>query len=378
MSNSGNSSQVGLFCLSIITTFLISGVIPQQVIAAEIDPNTTNEKEHELAELAAIDQQSKNSSGVTTLSSLQSLSKEAKLIQALSKNNNSKELNSIPLHTNSQTDVSYDAADLQLEGEFALVEKKMEEQLLTRQVDIDTFCRNYPLNSRCANYQPPQQQRQEPAAQPAGERQSSGYAITGKVSTLGFGIEGTGAISPNFNGRLGFNYFDFGINTEQADIDYDADVRLLSATALVDWFPSRRSEFRLTGGLAYNNNKVEGTARSAETLEIGGVEFPLALVGQLEGELTFPNTISPYIGIGYGNPVRQGRQFGFSIDLGILFAGSPQVDLNATGPVGTLVGAPVVGPFLQDALRREEEDLEDELRGLRIYPVLSIGVSYQF
>lgn len=123
MSNSGNSSQVGLFCLSIITTFLISGVIPQQVIAAEIDPNTTNEKEHESAELA-IDQQSKNSSGVTTLSSLQSLSKEAKLIQALSKNNNSKkELNSIPLHTNSQTDVSYDAADLQLEGEFALVEK---------------------------------------------------------------------------------------------------------------------------------------------------------------------------------------------------------------------------------------------------------------
>ncbi len=332
MLNSGNSSQIGLFCLSIVTTFLIKGVIPQQVIAAEIDPDTTNN-----------------------------------------------ELNSIPLHTNHQeSNISYDAADLQLEGEFALVEKKMEEQLLARQVDIDTFCRNYPLNSRCANYQPPQRQRQEPATQPAVERQSSGYAITGKVSTLGFGIEGTGAISPNFNGRLGFNYFDFGINTEQADIDYDADVRLLSATALVDWFPSSRSDFRLTGGLAYNNNRVEGTARSAETLEIGGVEFPLALVGQLEGELTFPNTISPYIGIGYGNPVRQGRQFGFSIDLGILFAGSPQVDLNATGPVGTLVGAPVVGPLLQDAIQREEEDLEDELRGLRIYPVLSIGVSYQF
>jgi len=378
MLNSGNSSQIGLFCLSIVTTFLISGVIPQQVIAAEIDPDTTNEEEHESAELA-IDYQSKNSSDVRKLSSLQSLSKETRLIQALSKNNNSKnELNTVPLHTHSQDDISYDAADLQLEGEFALVEKKMEEQLLARQVDIDTFCRNYPLNSRCANYQPPQRQRQEPATQPAVESQSSGYAITGKVSTLGFGIEGTGAISPNFNGRLGFNYFDFGINTEQADIDYDADVRLLSATALVDWFPSSRSDFRLTGGLAYNNNRVEGTARSAETLEIGGVEFPLALVGQLEGELTFPNTISPYIGIGYGNPARQGRQFGFSIDLGILFAGSPQVDLNATGPVGTLVGAPVVGPLLQDAIQQEEEDLEDELRGLRIYPVLSIGVSYQF
>ncbi len=408
MSLSGDLLKFGQFCLGMSTTFLAIEALPQQLVAAEIDTSNTNKKAYESAELttsyqilnsinvadmpvyqsltaeltqAVSSNESANSIDVAAISSLENLSKEAKLAQAVLSNNDSKnELNNISSNIPQESRISYDAADLQFSSEFTVVER-MEEQLLAREVDIDTFCRNYPLNSRCANYQPPEQrQRQkQPDAQPAVERQLSGYAVTGKVSTLGFGIEGTGAISPNFNGRLGFNYFSFGIDTEQSDIEYDADVDLLSATALVDWFPSSRSEFRITGGLAYNNNQVDGTARPARTLEIGGVDVPTELIGQLEGELTFPNTISPYIGIGYGNPVKQGRQFTFSIDLGLLFTGSPEVDLNATGPVaGALFAAPVVGPLLNDALEREEDDIEDELSDLGVYPVLSIGVSYQF
>jgi len=274
-------------------------------------------------------------------------------------------------------DISHAAADLQPKN--ASIE---ELRLAQREVDIDTFCRSYPYNSRCADYQPPEQRQKpkEKLREALTETQPrSGFALTGKAGTLGFGLEGVGAISPNFNGRLGVNYFDFGIDTEQSDIDYDADVQLFSVSALLDWYPSKRSDFRITGGLFYNNNKVDAIARSTETLDIAGVEFPAAAVGQLEGELTFPNTISPYVGIGFGNPVKRDRAFSFSIDLGVLFAGSPEVDLTATGPIaGPALQLPIVGPLLEDAIQEEEDDIEDDLSGLKIYPVLTIGVSYQF
>lgn len=376
MSDSEVSSQLGHFCLGIVTTLFMSIVILQPISATEIDLNTIDEKEKNSVELIK-SYQTINSSNIEDRLKLQNFSHKAELIQLVSRNNDSISLKTNPWTSN----ISYAAADLQLKDEFTLVEQTMEEQLLAREVDIDTFCQNYPFNSRCANYQPPAQRRkqEQPVAQPTVERQFSGYAVTGRVSTLGFGIEGTGAISPNFNGRLGLNYFEFGIDTEQSDIEYDADVQLLSVSALVDWFPSERSEFRVTAGLAYNNNKVDAIARPATNLEIGGIDFPTELIGQLEGELTFPNTISPYIGIGYGNPVNRDRRFGFSVDLGVLFTGSPNVDLNATGPVaGALIGAPVVGPLLNQAIQEEEDDLEDDLSGLSVYPVLSVGLSYQF
>jgi len=281
-----------------------------------------------------------------------------------------------------------------------LAENSTEKQFLLGQVDLDTLCRTFPLNSCCASYQPTsEQQTQQQLIQrlSQSERQNletrlleklaltpqapvqSGFAIGGKVSTLGVGIEGVGAISPNFNGRLGFNYLGFSDRFTESNIDYDGDLQLLNATGMLDWFPSSTSGFRVTGGLIYQNNRVDAIARPAEVLEIGGIEFPLAAVGQLEGSLTFPNTIAPYIGIGYGNPVRRGSAFSFNIDLGVLFPGSPQADLQATGSgVDFIGGIPILNNLLEDAIAQEEQDIENNVSWLGVYPVLSIGVSYQF
>ncbi|MBD2306424.1 hypothetical protein H6G17_12975 [Chroococcidiopsis sp. FACHB-1243] len=38
----------------------------------------------------------------------------------------------------------------------------------------------------------------------------NGFTVTGKTGSLGFGLEGGGAISLNFNGWLRMNHFDFG------------------------------------------------------------------------------------------------------------------------------------------------------------------------
>jgi len=402
MISSQDIAQIGLFGVGTLT-FFCATALPQKVIAENsvVTSNWTNletrarlesGKSHNLQKsklvgniTAALKTQSIEESNFTT--------KKVDQLLNVSDNNVNNEYQTTSITDSQQTEVSHSAVDL-------LAENSTEKQFLLGQVDLDTLCRTFPLNSRCAGYQPTsEQQTQQQLIQrlSQSERQNletrllerlaltpeapvqNGFAIGGKVSTLGVGIEGVGAISPNFNGRLGFNYLGFSDGFTESNIDYDGDLQLLNATGMLDWFPSSTSGFRVTGGLIYQNNRVDAIARPAEVLEIGGIEFPLAAVGQLEGSLTFPNTIAPYIGIGYGNPVRRGSAFSFNIDLGVLFPGSPQADLQATGPgVDFIGGIPILNNLLEDAIAQEEQDIEDNVSWLGVYPVLSIGVSYQF
>lgn len=349
MARSRDVAQLKLFGVSILI-FFCATAIPQKVLA-ESYISTTNLMNLESDRL-------ENSN----LHSSQNLEQEA--------NTTDNEKRDIQFRTNSQpVEVSRGAVDL----------------LLVSEVDLDALCQAFPLNSRCVDYQrtPSRQNLEtrllERLATASATSARSGFALGGKVGTLGVGIEGVGAISPNFNGRLGFNYLGFSGEFNQRNVDYDGDVQLLNATGMLDWFPSSESGFRVTGGLVYQNNRVDAIARSTETLEIGGIEFPVSAVGQLQGTVTFPNTVAPYIGIGYGNSVRRGSGLSFNIDLGVLFPGSPQASLQATGSgVDMIEGIPELQNMLNDAIAQEENDIEEDLRWLGVYPVVSIGVSYQF
>ena len=58
-----------------------------------------------------------------------------------------------------------------------------------------------------------------------------------------------------------------------------------------------------------------------------------------------------------------------------MFGGSPNVDVSPN--INDGVPDSVVTEINQ-AAEQEEEDLEDELDFISIYPVLSLGISYQF
>jgi len=67
----------------------------------------------------------------------------------------------------------------------------------------------------------------------------------------------------------------------------------------VDWF--------------INNNKIDLDAKGPDldgTIRIGDRDFTVSDVGDIKGEVEFKD-VAPYIGIGFGNPVRLGKGFGF-------------------------------------------------------------------
>ena len=198
---------------------------------------------------------------------------------------------------------------------------------------------------------------------------AQGIAVSGRISTLGLGIEVTKSLTETINARVGGNYFSFSSDGTVDEIDYERDINLLSALVSADWFPFEGG-FRMSGGLLFNGNGLDSTAKPAVEFNIGGIVYPSVQVGTLTGEMSF-REFAPYLGVGWGNAVGEDKKFGFVFDLGIVFQGSPDVDLSASGLIA-------LDPTFQRDLAEEEKNLEKEYEDFKYYPIISFGNTYQF
>lgn len=191
-----------------------------------------------------------------------------------------------------------------------------------------------------------------------------------KVGTLGAGVELSVGITKQVNFRLGANYAKYSKSFDEDGIGYDGDVKLNSFAALVDWHMLDNG-FRMTGGLFLNKNKATGLADAENTYDIGNITFTQAEVGELSARID-TRDIAPYLGIGWGNAVSSGSNWTFTADLGVMFAGSPKVDLRSTG--GTLSN----DATLLTEIDREEKNVQDDIKKYKFYAVVSIGIAYHF
>ncbi|HKI04521.1 MAG TPA: hypothetical protein VKK31_21255 [Thermoanaerobaculia bacterium] len=204
-------------------------------------------------------------------------------------------------------------------------------------------------------------------------------AVAAKAGTLGAGVELTAGIVPRLNARFGANGFNYSDRREASQIEYDAEAQLRTATGLLDWYPLGGG-FHLTGGLVYNDSKVEGSsiAPPSGTYDIGGVPVPVSLVGTLDATAEL-DPVVPYAGFGWGNAVAANRKVGFYVDLGVVFQGKADITLIPILPADSPINTnPIARQAFDILLRREEQDLEAEAADYDYYPVLSFGVSYKF
>ncbi len=208
-------------------------------------------------------------------------------------------------------------------------------------------------------------------ANPA-QKQPLGVGVSTRIGTLGIGVDVAKSVTPQVNGRLGFNFGNIGTNRADSGINYDAQLNLSSVQLVGDYYPFNSSGFRFTGGLVAQNNKFSVTSKptSNGSYTIDNTQYQASDVGNLTGEYKYSNSIAPYVGIGIGKSTTDG--FGFNADLGVMFTGSPKVTLNASNP--TFNNNPVTRTQIDNQARQTENDL----KGFNLYPVLSIGLSYGF
>lgn len=188
--------------------------------------------------------------------------------------------------------------------------------------------------------------------------QAAGVGL--RAGTTGLGADYGWGMAPTLGGRIGISGMTFNADVETSEINYDAKAKLLNLNAFLDWSPL--GPFRITAGIVGNNNKVDLVGRP----RTGSFPPGSTLTGTVEPE----HSIAPYLGIGYGNVWTTGVNFYF--DLGIMFQGSPKVDLIANCPPSPQCTA------AQAQVAAEEQRVQEELKRFKYYPVFNIGITIGF
>lgn len=189
------------------------------------------------------------------------------------------------------------------------------------------------------------------------------YGVSFKVSTLGLSLEGIRSFGDQLNARAGLSFFTINMNGggEGDDYSYDAKLKLLTFSALADWFPFDFN-MRVTGGIFINLNKGDITLRPSKSHTVGGTIYTPEMLGSLSASVDV-NLISPYLGIGFGNRLLTEGLY-FTLDAGAIYQGAPKVDLSAMG--------------LLEPSAEQQPIIEDNIKWFKFYPILSFGLTYNF
>ncbi len=203
---------------------------------------------------------------------------------------------------------------------------------------------------------------------------SADFGVGVKAGTLGIGLEGRwDPPVPWFDIRVGLNQYDYDDDGDYAGIDYDATLALDSyyVTGNIK-FPL--SPLRLTVGAFSNGNELQMVSVDPPSgfIDLGGVPFPVAQTGALRATTTFDKT-SPYAGIGFD--FEAFGKAGINLDFGVLWQGSPQVALEATNFDNL---SAIEQGLLAPALEAERVAIEDDISDYKAWPVVSLGIVYNF
>ncbi len=124
-----------------------------------------------------------------------------------------------------------------------------------------------------------------------------------------------------------------GINIDK--IDFTGSFKSRELNLLVDYFPSKKSSFHVTGGLILDltPNMFAGTGTplsndgqpALQPSDYGTKEFigiTTDLEGKVNGKVCYGlSTVRPYVGIGFGRAVNTNKRVTVGLDLGVAYTG---------------------------------------------------------
>lgn len=200
----------------------------------------------------------------------------------------------------------------------------------------------------------------------------SQVGIALRAGTLGPGVDIGYAINSKLTVRGAGSYFTLSQSEtldEEVAVRVDGEVTIGAIGAVLDYHPFGNF-FRLTGGLNLNLFKVSASGVPTEPYcfgnENGGVcdgkVFLPERLGSFGADVAYSSTIAPYLGMGFGK-VAGRKRVGFLLDIGALYAGSPEIDLVATGLLAPTASAD------------QEADLNRGIESFKWYPVVSMGLA---
>jgi hypothetical protein len=150
------------------------------------------------------------------------------------------------------------------------------------------------------------------------------------------------------------------------------------ASATLDWYVFNGG-FRLSAGMVGNGTKLDVTGKPNANggYTINNNIYSSGDVASLNGQLKFGNSVSPYVGLGWGKSVGTQQHLHFLVDLGAIYGGTPNVTLTAVCGPGAPAGSALCTQLQSDVLV-EKTKLQNDVTVVKWYPVLDLGLAYRF
>ena len=219
-----------------------------------------------------------------------------------------------------------------------------------------------------------------------GQTNAGHVGISGNVSTLGTGVDAAFPVLDRSNVRVGFNVFNFNHDFDNDGITLAAQLKMRSVSVHFDWFPFAGGFHVSPGLMLYDGNRVEAAATvpAAKRFELGGENLISNPANPVTGNAKIAfEKVAPSILVGWGNLVPRGdRRWSIPVELGIVYSRAPTASLTLGGSAcaqnGTNCRSIATDPTLQADVRKQQEQLTDDLSFFKILPVFSFGFSYKF
>ena len=226
-----------------------------------------------------------------------------------------------------------------------------------------------------------------PGATTTGFIPSRTLGVTAKLSSGGVGLDLTVPFAPRFALRAGASFLSVDGSLVVKNINIDGNLKLQNAFAGVDFFPFHNS-FRITPGFSFANR----TTASANLSIPGGQSFSFGNgntntsdpADPVNGNaaFVFGHNFSPRLTLGWANAIpHRNQHFSFPFEIGAEYIPPPTVRLAVGGSACQVEAGTTFldcGPVDQADIVEEQRELVEDVKPLRVFPVISLGVTYWF
>ena len=229
------------------------------------------------------------------------------------------------------------------------------------------------------------------------------------LGTQGLGVGFAYPVSPRWDIRGGLSVFEYNthrtrtLNLLGVDRIFSADInlQLQNIGLYADWYPIINNGFRITAGIQYGNNtaksrptrlnvqerKVVNLPEEAQTwIGVSKVETTGGISADVSGKVDFGN-MAPYIGIGWQSSELKG--WGMLFDAGLRFGRAEVAFESSNIETPCKSSVPSLGicgdstytylrEILSDRLNTERIKYEKDLKILKPWPVINVGLIYRW
>ncbi len=194
------------------------------------------------------------------------------------------------------------------------------------------------------------------------------FAVAVNGSTLGVGGEVGMTLSQKFSLRLRGQYLNIDnvlggkeeeIGGETFIIDGGPGSTVIDL--VVDYYPFKRSSFKLVGGLGYFiNGELSFMGVNETGFSYGDLVIAAEDVGTIDFIMDYSG-LSPYLGLGFGRAIPKGR-VGFGFELGTYYLGEPEASIVATD-------------MMADNVELREDRFQEDISDYRWYPFINLRIA---